>query len=148
MSECIRMSLRLLALLEEPSECLSVACAQVEEKALAAQQAAVARIAEMAKTAAPGLPVLGDPGQPQPPSPARAAMAEAAARIEKLYRGATMQLRLNRIAHGARQLGLRPVSLPHGMLKVRRQAPATGLCAAATALRRGVCHPMCLCTWS
>ncbi len=96
--------------------------AQVEEKAVAAQQVAAARVADLAKAAAAGVPVLADPGQPLPPSPARAALADVAGRLEKLHRGATMHLRLNRIAHGARLLGLRPVSLPHGMLKVRQHA--------------------------
>ena len=102
--------------------------AQVEEKAVAAQQTAAVRIADLAKAAASGVPVLADPGQPSPPSPARAALADIAGRLEKLHRGATMHLRLNRIAHGARLLGLRPVSLPHGMLKVSERAAAAGSC--------------------
>ena len=79
----------------------------------------MSRVADLANAAASGLPVMADPGQPRPPSPARSALLEIAVRLERLLRGATMQMRLNRIARGARQLGLRQVALPHGMLKVR-----------------------------
>ncbi len=81
----------------------------------------MSRVADLAAAAASGLPAMADPGLARPPSPARSALMEIAARLERLVRAATMQMRLNRIARGARQLGLRQVALPHGMLKVRRR---------------------------
>ena len=111
----------------------------MEEKAAAAQQVAAARVADLAKAAASGVPVLADPGQRVVPSPASAALADIAARLEKLHRGATMHLRLNRIAHGARLLGLRPVSLPHGMLKVRREASCCWAPLRSQGLRGRAC---------